>query len=196
MSYEIQEVAQRLKQARQTKGLSQRELSALADIPQAQISRIEAGSVDMRLSSLVALVHALDLELALVPRKAVPAVKSLTRQDSGSSSAHAAAKELNRVGEVLRSLQTAAPALEEITHLQKSFAELQRFSSQFEGPEALKRLRNSLEQIHKPREELDAIMRCAREMQALRNTLAHRIPSITDATEQKPAYSLDEDDDG
>ena len=80
MAYEAQEIAERLRAARGASGLSQRELSALAGIPQAQISRIEAGTVDLRVSSLVALVHALDLELALVPRKAVPAVRALTRE--------------------------------------------------------------------------------------------------------------------
>ncbi len=64
MNYETQEIAERLQKARTAKGLSQRDLSALAGIPQAQISRIEAGAVDMRLSSLVALAHALDLELS------------------------------------------------------------------------------------------------------------------------------------
>lgn len=80
MAYGVQEIAERLRAARAASGLNQRELSALAGIPQAQISRIEAGAVDLRVSSLVALAHALDLELALVPRKAVPAVRALTRE--------------------------------------------------------------------------------------------------------------------
>ena len=80
MRYELENIAKRLQTARIAKGLSQRELGALAGIPQAQISRIEAGAVDLRLSSLVALARALGLEPALVPRAAVPAVKSLIRQ--------------------------------------------------------------------------------------------------------------------
>lgn len=85
MSYHAQDIAKRLQAARRTKGVSQRELSAFAGIPQAQISRIEAGTVDLRLSSLVALAHALDLELELIPRKAVPAVRSLSREAIHSS---------------------------------------------------------------------------------------------------------------
>jgi transcriptional regulator with XRE-family HTH domain len=88
MAYEAQEIAERLRAARAASGLSQRELSALAGIPQAQISRIESGAVDLRLSSLVALVHALDLELALVPRKAVPAVRALTREALRNQAVH------------------------------------------------------------------------------------------------------------
>lgn len=80
MKYENQEIADRLREAREAKQLSQRELSRLAGVPQAQISRIESSSVDLRLSSLVAIASALDLEIALVPRNAVPAIKSITRQ--------------------------------------------------------------------------------------------------------------------
>jgi len=82
MNYATQAIAASLKVARESKGLSQRDLSLLAGIPQAQISRIEAAAVDLRATSLIALAHALDLELALVPRKAMPAVKSITRQSS------------------------------------------------------------------------------------------------------------------
>lgn len=42
MSYDTSGIAERLQTARKSKGLSQRELSELAGIPQAQISRIEA----------------------------------------------------------------------------------------------------------------------------------------------------------
>lgn len=77
MSYETQEIAARLKLAREARGLSQRQLAALSGVPQSHISKIEASAVDLRLSSLAALAHALDLEPMLVPRKAVPAVRAL-----------------------------------------------------------------------------------------------------------------------
>lgn len=86
MTYETQHIAERLREARQAKNLSQRALSKFAGVPQAQISRIEAGSVDLRLSSLIAIVNALDLELTLVPRKALPAVHSIIRQTSAVTS--------------------------------------------------------------------------------------------------------------
>jgi|GEM_PF-508160 len=82
MNYGIQTVARRLREARQGKNLSQRALGNLAGVPQAQISRIEAGNIDLRLSSLRAIANALDLEIVLVPRKALPAVHSLIRQTS------------------------------------------------------------------------------------------------------------------
>ncbi|SCM79568.1 Uncharacterized HTH-type transcriptional regulator y4dL (fragment) [uncultured Pleomorphomonas sp.] len=79
MPYETEHIASRLKEARQDKGLSQRELAARSGVPQSHISKIEANAVDLRLSSLAALAHALDLELLLIPRKAAPAVHSIVR---------------------------------------------------------------------------------------------------------------------
>ncbi len=73
------EIAQALLKARQARGLSQRALSQRAGVPQGHISNIERGTVDLRLSSLVAIARALDLELALVPRKSLPAVQSIAR---------------------------------------------------------------------------------------------------------------------
>ncbi|MCC5869334.1 MAG: helix-turn-helix transcriptional regulator [Gammaproteobacteria bacterium] len=101
MTYEAQRIAERLRAARQAKGLSQRELSSLAGMPQAQISRIEAGAVDLRLSSLVALAHALDLGLELVPRKVVPAVRALSRQamDRHQNRLAASQQETQRIDE-------------------------------------------------------------------------------------------------
>ena len=79
MKYATEHIALALRKAREAKGLSQRELGREAGVPQGHISKIENGTVDLRLSSLVALARALDMELALVPRKVLPAVKSLAR---------------------------------------------------------------------------------------------------------------------
>lgn len=79
MSYSTQTIADALKAARTRKGLSQRALSTLSGVPQAHISKIEQNAVDLRLTSLLAIAHALDLELILVPKKAVPAVQSIAR---------------------------------------------------------------------------------------------------------------------
>lgn len=80
MRHTIQEIAQSLKQARQIKGLSQRALARLADVPQGHISKIENGGVDLRLSSLVEIARALDMEVTLIPRKNLLAVQSIVRQ--------------------------------------------------------------------------------------------------------------------
>lgn len=79
MSYESDDIINALRVARQGKRLSQRELSAKAGVPQSHISKIENGGSDIRLSSLVEIARALELELVLVPRRLIPAVQGLLR---------------------------------------------------------------------------------------------------------------------
>src|SRR5690606_6170540 len=79
MSYATEDIIKTLKEAREAKGLSQRVLSARTGVPQSHISKIESGGTDIRLSSLIELARVLDLELKLVPRKAVPAVETVVR---------------------------------------------------------------------------------------------------------------------
>lgn len=79
MKYDTLNIAGRIRQERVNRDLSQRDLSQLSGVPQAQISRIESGLVDLRFSSLVALAHALGLEVTLVPRQAMPAVRSVLK---------------------------------------------------------------------------------------------------------------------
>lgn len=79
MTYQLEDIGNKLRTARMRKGLSQRELAAKTGLLQAQISKIENGATDLRLSSLIALSRALDLELELIPRKALPAVEALVR---------------------------------------------------------------------------------------------------------------------
>ncbi len=66
-----------LETARLGKGLSQRALSAKVGLPQSQISKIESGAVDARLSTVTEIARALDLELSLVPRTVLPAMQAL-----------------------------------------------------------------------------------------------------------------------
>lgn len=198
MSYEAQEIVEQLHAARDAKGLSQRELSTLAGVPQAQISRIEAGNVDLRLSSLAALANALDLELALVPRKAMPAVHSLSRETlrTNLKSTVAVQKEMQQILEKMRHLRINAPNLKGLEALQKNLADLNRFRTQISEPDALKRINKLLSNIKKPEQELEAISKSQNAIKTLRNALVHG--AITDDTERspRPAYTLDNEDDG
>ncbi|HET6629076.1 MAG TPA: helix-turn-helix transcriptional regulator [Woeseiaceae bacterium] len=87
MSYATEYLATTLRIARKAKGLSQRALARLVGVPQGHISKIENGAVDLRVSTLVELARALDLELTLVPRASVPAVNSIVRSAAGADSA-------------------------------------------------------------------------------------------------------------
>lgn len=77
MGYSTQYIVQQLKETRENMGISQRELSTRAGVPQSHISKIESGKVDLRLSSLVAISRVLGLELALIPRKYLSAVNAI-----------------------------------------------------------------------------------------------------------------------
>ncbi len=86
MKYSIEHITHALRAARKTQGLNQRTLSAMAGIPQSHISKIENGAVDLRVSSLVELARALNLEIELVPRKSVPAVHAIIQRISQNTS--------------------------------------------------------------------------------------------------------------
>lgn len=103
MTHATEDLSANLRRAREAKGISQRELSRLTGVPQGHISKIESGTVDIRVSSLIALARALGLEVTLVPRQAVPAVQSIARQSEGERG-HSATRDLP---EMLRTLNIA-----------------------------------------------------------------------------------------
>jgi len=81
MLISTQFIATAIKAARKQKGLSQRELSQRTKIPQSHLSKIENGTVDLQLSSLLEIVRSLDLELLLEPRPLVMIVQAMQRSD-------------------------------------------------------------------------------------------------------------------
>lgn len=84
MNYITEQILKNLREARVRKGFSQRELSARSGVPQSHISKIESGGVDLRVSSLITLARVLDLELFVVPKKSVLAIKSIIRSTEGN----------------------------------------------------------------------------------------------------------------
>lgn len=71
-----------LREARKGRSLTLARMSGLTGLNLSQISLIETGGVDPRLSSIEALAEALDLTIKLVPRDALPAVETLIAQAS------------------------------------------------------------------------------------------------------------------
>jgi predicted transcriptional regulator len=86
MSYATDHIVADLKAARDEQKLSQRALGAKAGVPQSHISRIESGSVDVQLSSLIELARNLDREVMLIPRRLVPAVQAILRSGKAAAS--------------------------------------------------------------------------------------------------------------
>lgn len=197
MSYETQQIADRLRETRTAKNLSQRELSKLAGVPQAQISRIEANAVDLRLSSLMAIAHALDLEVALVPRKAVPAVQSITRQttDRRPPQHPAIGKELRHMQEALRSLRTQSLAIPQIDEFRKVLSSLNAIAIPKDYLAQIRNVNRAVDQITKSQEQMKAIAEATKAIANLRNNIAHNVPTQTQDSFPRSAYSLEEDED-
>jgi len=68
-----------LKDAREKRGWSQRDLASRLGIAQRHISGIESGKIVPRYDTLLELVRMLDRDLIMVPRALVPVVQSLVR---------------------------------------------------------------------------------------------------------------------
>lgn len=86
MSFLTENIVAELRAARLQKGLSQRELSAQSGVPQSHISKIESGSVDLRVSSLIALARVLGLELFLASKRYIPAVQAIIHGSQSNDS--------------------------------------------------------------------------------------------------------------
>lgn len=193
MSYATEHVAAALKEARQQKGLSQRALSKLSGVPQAHISKIESNAVDLRLSSLIALAHALDLELALVPRKAVPAVQSMARTAGTNYAPPAVSNDL------ARAIQAATRAhhafkLPELDRLSRQLAEISKSTLPNIDGTAMQEVRKTIEAVNRGG-GIKALRDAIKSTDALRNALVHTI-DLKALAPPRPAYRLEDDNDG
>lgn len=76
------EMRRALKQTREKRGWSQRELASRLGLTQTHISSIESGKIVPRYDTLLELVRTLDSDLLMVPRALVPVVQSLVRDQA------------------------------------------------------------------------------------------------------------------
>jgi transcriptional regulator with XRE-family HTH domain len=196
MNYATEKIAETLKKAREQKGWSQRALSSRSGVPQSHISKIENNAVDLRISSLTAIAHALDLEIALVPRKAVPAVESVARSlRVGKTVDPTVSKELQRIERAMKSINTQPIKLEGLDVLQRNFREINQFRNLLKDSDLLHNIRTTLENIEAAG-GYEAIKQAADQMRMLRNDLAHAQIPIDIDRPALPAYRLDGGDDG
>src|SRR5258707_787414 len=73
------ELRRALREAREKRGWSQRDLASRLSVGQRHISGIESGKIVPRYDTLLELVRALDRDLLMVPRALVPVMQSLVR---------------------------------------------------------------------------------------------------------------------
>lgn len=189
-------LAETIRQARLRKGWSQRELSARARMPQAQISRFETGSVDPQISTLVELARTLDLDLQLVPRTAVTAVGAAVRSAEQRSEQRASQELLAKLQHAADDAYDSAPEREEIGSIRDTLRQLEPMASRLRSlklePEFQKLLLN-LEMFvkHPPAQRgrhTHILIDAANWLRSLRNQLVHATKS------ERPAYSLDDED--
>jgi transcriptional regulator with XRE-family HTH domain len=198
MSYAGDHIFRALREARQEKGLSQRELSALAGVPQSHISKIESGAVNIQLSGLLELARALDLEIVPVPRKLVPAVEAIVRRaEPGiareSEDWRLALGTLRRIRNRVRQIEQTPENTQDLFNLQRTASELENYRL---GEYERNQIRNISELLTHPSEGAAAknrVHQAAQELQRLRNSLAHRVTAPSESV--RPAYSLDEGED-
>lgn len=191
MSYIGEEVINLLQEARSSAGLSQRALSEKAGISQSHISQIESGTLEPGLSKLIQIARALDLELVLVPRKMIPAIKNLTAVSRPErESPTFALKELNRAARIIKKKQVE---FGDSALLDRMQSDLQFFRHVRLSPADLNMIRRDadrLKSLMADEASSSRLRNIAREWTLRRNTLVHG-PSDG----PRPAYAIDEDDD-
>ncbi len=195
MTYEAEKIAATLKAAREKKGLSQRALSARSGVPQSHISKIENSGVNLKIASLAAIANTLDLEIALVPRKALPAVKSITRTiDDVPRVSSDTRKEMARIAKQIDCLKGLNIDTTALGSLQRHFREMQQFQNLLKDTDALRSIRKSLKTVEDA-SGIKALQQAGMQMANLRNALAHANISEDMVRLPRPVYRLDGDDD-
>ena len=199
MAYLNEQLVKSLKEARKQKGLSQRELSAKSGVPQSHISKIESGDVDLRVSSLIALARVLDLELALVPRKTVPAVQSIVRSNQKQAmtelmkKAHFAAYQL---GETV----AAVMAKSMIGQHEKKLDSLERLQQIARGgaasPELVAQMTKLIKKLEHALIDNAGLRKVLDETDDQMRDIVDKLPrTLPPQSTAKPAYQLGGDDD-
>lgn len=197
MNYLIEDMAKTLKTARESKGLSQRELSSMSGVPQSHISKIESGAVDLRVSSLIGLARELGLELTLIPRKTVPAVSSIVRSSERqtefpiSSASKKIRQDLKDIEQAIgRKSKSFELNLMAVAKLQQQVREIQKFKIHSADYDKIKQIKSLVEGI----ESASNFEIAADEIDSLRNALAHNSSKPLEFEYPRSAYSLEGDD--
>lgn len=199
MSAGIDEIAASIRAARQAKALTQKELGQRVGLPQSHISKIEKGAVDLQLSSLVQIARALDLEVKLVPRKALHAVEGAVRAHGTTVETSRALNLLNEQAQLAERIQGSFPDLSQIEGFQNAIRNIPKL--QFDAAQ-LKALDEALQPAKRLKSLIDGqggAVKLARQLEEATSSLRHfrniqvHTPLI-ETRRQLPAYRLEEDD--
>lgn len=201
-SYAVKQLAQILKDARVTLGLTQRELAERAGLGQSRLALIEAGRVDFRTSTLVQLSRALDLELILAPRRVLPAVQSLTadrpgRQQTGRDSVRRTPiRVLRHIHQHIAALERAYPSSQELAQAKNAVQTLIERGPDL-GVSTLQPLRRSVHWLALARtnnaQAQPLLAKAATQLQELRQMLPATAGLEQAPQAQRAAYSLEDE---
>ncbi len=199
-SAQLSRIGGALKQARLTLGLTQRALGERVRLPQSHISKIEQGGVDLQLSSLTELARALELEVQLVPRHAVPAVEGVVRSivptalNESTSHAHVKIAALTGLADKFEQIH---PGALDVLQFRQSVDELVRLRFDRRSFASLQGIVSAARKLDRPPYSTnfqlfsEGIAAVTGRLRELRNSIAHRPAE----PRQIPAHSLDDDDD-
>lgn len=200
MSAGIEEIAAAVREARIAKALTQKELGQRVGLPQSHISKIEKGTVDLKLSSLVEIARALDLELTLVPRKALHAVEGAVRAHGTTVETSRAVSLLNEQAQIAERIKANFPDISQVEGLQDAIRSIPKL--QFDAAQ-LKALDEALQPARRLKTIIEAqggatalakrIEEATSALRHFRNIQVHHAPLI-EAARQLPVHRLEEDD--
>lgn len=190
MAYQSEELIREVQEHRAKASLSQRALAARSGVSQAHISQIETGRLEPGLASFIQIARALDLEVVLVPKKLLPAVKGVLRSDVEGFALEDGPSALFAKGERFiakqKKLHGSSIALDRITEYFRFLKQVRLSKTDLalvtDVIEALNRYQDSPD----ARSQLDNL---AGVLQGLRNRLAHPVEA------PRPAYAFGREDD-
>lgn len=193
MTYALIDIGKSLQVARDQSGLTQRAFAEKAGTTQARVSKIENGETDPRISTIIELARTLDLELMLVPRQHIPAVKAILSNQPLTASEKAGRTMLDRLRALIIQLKEQFPENEHLERLDRTARELTNFRVSEERAASIRRITEHLKLVQKTPALASTLDTHASALRQLRNEIAHTAPD--DTSEPRPAYSLDEDED-
>lgn len=203
MKHSLEYIAEAIKDGRKEKGLSQRALSKRVGVPQGHISKIENGVVDLQTSSLIEISRALDLEVMLISRKLVPAVRSLQPKSQETSFSLKRSRTLHDVQRLARNLARNFPDHDEFEKLLEVTKEIEVLKTSRNRTSKLEKIFNQLLDLirfitshhssgKKPKEEFNNLFKEIRQLvhqlENLRNLTVHGANKLV--SRARPAYRL------
>jgi|JI6StandDraft_1071083.scaffolds.fasta_scaffold74081_2 transcriptional regulator with XRE-family HTH domain len=199
MSAGIDEIAACIRAARQAKALTQKELGQRVGLPQSHISKTEKGAVDLQLSSLVEIARALDLELKLIPRKALAAVEGAVRAHGTTAETSRALNLLNEQAQLAERIKDNFPEISQTEAFQNAIRNIPKL--QFNAAQ-LKALDEALRPAKRLKSLIDAqgsgaklakqLTEATSSLKHFRNIQVHT--PLIETGRQLPAYRLEEND--